>query len=80
MYPVLDTNNSERCRYDRGGAEKSNSNDSKFKKLIIWGKIEKVGYVFCKAKGTQVWHDWRFQNDSWYWQNNLKLFCIDENG
>ena len=33
----------------RRGTEKSNVNDSKFKKLIIRGNIEKVGYVFIKA-------------------------------
>ena len=38
----------ERCRYARRGTEKRNLNDSK-KKIIIRGKIEKVGYVFSKA-------------------------------
>ena len=47
LYPVLDTNKCERCRYARRGTEKSNENDSKFMKLIK-EMIEKVRYIFSK--------------------------------
>ena len=49
LYTAWGIDKCERCRYVKGVSEKSSQSDYKFKKLVIWGKIEKAGYVSFKA-------------------------------